>query len=359
MKDVLLIYRSGIAIDEFKFSFDKYKKDNITVIVENKVTRNLMVYFYPKVRFITLNEFFKGKLDNMKFDYIVGNPPYQYPKEVATNKKLYIDITLKMLSLVKKDGIIDFVVPKAILYQRNKEIKKALQKKMFYVDFSTDLDFNVGQTIINFKLKEKCDNDITVIRKDKSTIIVQDLNEVADIDEILIIKILNKVDCKINYKAKLQIYQTNKLVPQNSIHTEKSITHNVPIMCSRKKYKDSIGYTDKMYYKEKRLVIPFGRGWEDGCRITDIQTDSFFFSSRGIKNDKQLRNMKKYLESKLISYCVVNYSTKIKIDGYYNFLTKIPDIDLDRSYTDEELYKEFNITDEEQKEIERWYKEWI
>ena len=49
----------------------------------------------------------------MKFNHIIGNPPYQYPKDFteSKNKKLYIDIIKKILPF--SDNI-SFVTPSDI-----------------------------------------------------------------------------------------------------------------------------------------------------------------------------------------------------------------------------------------------------
>jgi hypothetical protein len=72
----------------------------------------------------------------------------------------------------------------------------------------------------------------------------------------------------------------------------------------------------------------------------------------------ELTNLSKYLCSKLISYAVVNYSLFIHKKPHYSFLSRLPEIDFSKPYTDKELYKEFNLTKEEIQEVEDWYKTW-
>jgi len=67
--------------------------------------------------------------------------------------------------------------------------------------------------------------------------------------------------------------------------------------------------------------------------------------------------MKRYIESKLISYCIINFNI-IKPSSSYNFLSRLSEIDFSKPYTNNELYKEFNITEDEINDIEEWYSNW-
>ncbi len=67
--------------------------------------------------------------------------------------------------------------------------------------------------------------------------------------------------------------------------------------------------------------------------------------------------MKVYVESKLITYCVLNFNTRIKNQGSNDFFWKVSEIDFSKSWTDEELYQEFGLTEEEINEVETWCKE--
>ena len=70
--NALIIYRSGIAYDEFNETYNRFKdKYNIYAIVENEMVMNYMIFLYKNITFYTKEDLLKDKI-NMKFDYI-GN----------------------------------------------------------------------------------------------------------------------------------------------------------------------------------------------------------------------------------------------------------------------------------------------
>jgi len=74
----------------------------------------------------------------MRFDYVVGNPPYE-DIQGGANKKLWKDITRKVQGLATKQII--FVTPMA-------QLQYLLYKHTFYIDYLADDYFDVGTRII-------------------------------------------------------------------------------------------------------------------------------------------------------------------------------------------------------------------
>jgi len=361
--EVLLIYRSGIAKEEFRSSFNKYSKDNITTIVEHNVVRNLMKYFYPEVKFITKEELFKGEIDHMKFDYIVGNPPYQYPKGAETSRKLYIDITAKVIPLLKKTGVLSFITPMAILNNGSKNtVYNLIKDNIYEVDMDIDKQFNVGQRIILWNMRTfPREGKIKLLRDDEITYKESISKICLEKDEILI-EILDKVNYKKNNRAHLKINDTSneKGMLGSELSLEKDDEYNIEVISSSQRNRIKYAKDVSKQTKEIRIIIPMQGGYRNGCEISDkpYSNGLMINSSRSVYSLDELENMKKYLESHLISFCVENYNIVFP-KASYAFLFLLPEINFNISYTDEELYKEFNITEDEQEEIENWYSEWI
>ena len=95
----------------------------------------------------------------MKHDYIIGNPPFSYPKGISVNKKLYVDISHKMFSLLKESGELHFITPQAIISsgQQNKCFK-ILKEGLIEVNYDADDAFNIGQKVISWIYKNDKNN---------------------------------------------------------------------------------------------------------------------------------------------------------------------------------------------------------
>jgi len=336
-------------------------KNNDYLVVSDLFSIDIWVWLLKhrkintKINIITISELLKGELDSMKFDYIVGNPPYQYPKGSKDNSaKLYIDITKKVLRLLKHNGKLNFITPQAIIIEsRLNNLPGIIDTHLKSIDFDADNRFNIGQKVCSwFYDCSYNEHKIQIISNNKK-IFVDSIYKAASSDNILLKSITNKVSYKRNNRNKLKIIQTADKDYVKKEHISKECnTHKYEILSS-KKYKM---YTDKEHFfkNPKSLIIPFIGNIKNNIIISEICTDKEFFITKVIYSDEELENMKKYIESKLIMYCIVNYK-RLKPSMGNIFLRELSEIDFSKSYTNQELYKEFNLTNEEINEVQNWY----
>jgi len=108
-----------------------------------------------KINIVTVHNLLKGELDNMKFDYIVGNPPYQdgskkSDKGRQAQNKIYPAICKKVIALLRPTGIINFITPTSVTRLNKKFSLLTLPINVLEVDFSINSKFNVGVTVCSW-----------------------------------------------------------------------------------------------------------------------------------------------------------------------------------------------------------------
>lgn len=285
----------------------------------------------------------------MKFDVIVGNPPYQHP----TNQrwKMWVDFIEKSATIVADGGYISMVTPISWLTGKGKELTRAksilTSLDLLNIECSVNEYFNVGESIGTFVVKNQ----------DFSNNLVLDGNLIHNIDNIE--KTIGQVitDKMYSYPKKIGATCTSFLSDKKP--------HLNSLKCSLKKTKEfkiPVAHTGSctLYYKEDpkfnkfkgpKVIINMSGTYHDGYSDKYIfATDSFipgratygiFFND--IEEAKLATNI---LKSKLYRF-IVNFN---KTGGYnhaaFNDLPAIND-EMLKLKTDSEIYKYFNLTQEE------------
>ena len=163
---------------------------------------------------------------------------------------------------------------------------------------------------------------------------------------------MKKVSVKYNNKKRFKLTQTNNINSGVSADDITSDENDIEIISSNKNSK----YTkiNKSYY---RMLVPYAGQWGN-IIIGDVMCDYGWYSTPKNETDN-LSNKKTYMESKLITYLTITWSIDYSPKQTYDFLRELPKIDFNKTWTDEELYKEFNLTEEEINEVETWYSNWV
>ncbi len=96
---------------------------------------------------------------NMKFDVILGNPPYENSKHKAKKDSLWKKFILKSDGLLNKNGILTFVIPAS--FTSPTKLFNGLKNRLSYIDLTPKKYFKgVGSTfcyiILNKDIQKKC-----------------------------------------------------------------------------------------------------------------------------------------------------------------------------------------------------------
>jgi len=124
------------------------------------------VIINKKLNIVLLDELLSGRLDNMRFDYIIGNPPYQDGSRDDGQNKIYNQICSKCINLLSYDGILSFITPTAVT--RPSKRFSLMGYTIKEIDFSINASFNVGQVVCSWIIDKRYPGDIKVIHLDNS-----------------------------------------------------------------------------------------------------------------------------------------------------------------------------------------------
>jgi len=313
----------------------------------------------------------KGFKNMPKFDVVLGNPPYQSPGK-ENKKKLwpqFIDIAFN--ELVAVGGCISFITPKVWLTNGQWE-KHFLthQIVMLNIDQCKRYFADVHSTFSYFIVKNQpaiCGFD--VVTDDGLRTYTTAPRSGLD---LMYTGIIKKLICHHDYFQMITSsgYNTSgfssKKKTLSRVKTDQH-THFVVHKISHAK-EETTGFwsseLDQTTYGVPRVIVGLWLSdwkYERMVVSTELLTCEQFrhFPTATIEEAEVLRLV---LSSKLYTYLLYNLvdgnSTKSKAAGSITnrAVSYFPKIDLSRSWTDEELYKYFNLTLDEIKLIEETIK---
>jgi hypothetical protein len=149
----------------------------------------------------------------MRFDDVIGNPPYAHPNNPAKNNKLWHKFVDQALKLVKPGGSIKLVTPSSIIGETGfgKKMLKLFSTSynMVSIDYTADKYFSVGVDICRWHvINEPYKGETKVV--DKDGISYHDLTKGMPLtgDKLIEHSILNKIATSNHSRIPLKIGQS-------------------------------------------------------------------------------------------------------------------------------------------------------
>jgi hypothetical protein len=344
MKDILLIYRGKVIDTEIKPKLEEFKYDRVILVVEDEITKNvvnLILGNRTNLTLMTSNNFLDDNniiLKFMKFDVIVGNPPYQNTESESDAGKLYIDITKKSLSLLKPNGIINFLTPDTIVRDgRNKFSIK--QTGLKYVDYTANDFFKEGVTIINWEIDKNYTNtDIKITNADGSIDIRNISESLVDKKDIVGVNLFERLKLE---KSKLFIIDQSA---KNILTTFVDGLYKVYLNVNKNK----IGYTNvkPKLYGRKKLVISMSSSYKKELVYESFDDFGELHVMIDITDytEYQINNIKNFLFNPIcIQIC--NKYKKLYKKGFNSMVYVFPKIDVNKEYSTDDVKSLFNLSD--------------
>jgi hypothetical protein len=267
-------------------------------------------------------------VSGMKFDAVIGNPPYD-KNSGAKNTKLWAKFSTKALEL--SCGYVAFITPNNAV--SNKGINgELLRKQINDSGFGFMHVKNHGNTVFKGVGVETCH---WIVCKGSQNlvdpvVVKYDLS-VNDLQESIINKVIN------SSFPKLPIKHENYTISKNDLSQT-----GTAIYFSGDKQK----YTQKPVTSSGvlKLVIPFSASYHKMFVTSDAT--GMLNANLPIASTSEADVLMSYLKSKLFKFVAQKYK---KTSGFTPLVrsSMIPDIRRDKIYTDDEVYQTFGITEEE------------
>lgn len=288
---------------------------------------------------------------NMKFDVVCGNPPYQAELKTLQNR-LWMQFVDKAFELVSSTGHIALITPS------NWAVTPDLYQRWFLahtplainVDECSKYFPGVGITFSYYVITPApYDNslvDVSTANHHSQTLLPRPLFGIDPRSSTIYSKVFTgshlrllsyKLNTHYSYRKGGKISETQTDVFAYRVMSSPET--------SKKPAQWLWGRVQDPKQSVPRVICALYPGWWKNMLVSeDLQTTDNFVHFP-VDTLEQAYNLRSVLTSKLMLYVVLTLNSTRGIKAHS--LVNLPAVDLTRSWTDEELYKHFNLTQEE------------
>jgi len=314
---------------------------------------------------VITHDFIEWESD-MKFDVILGNPPYQNPGK-SKGQKLWYKFIFKSFDLLEEGGHLAMVTPTSwirggVNHGKQGVLKDIFGKKQLLIANFKDITKKYFPKIgveIGWWVMEKKDiykKTKFILQDNDKNIDLKDIEVMSPIADSRAISILNKfIDDRLQKENIIYYnFKNQDLSIESSEPSEdKKVKHWVH-GCTQKgnDHYTYLGerFNDKLNFPKILFVIGT-RFWQPHVDEDNVGVIAQGFAIP-IKEDWTKENILSVYESKL--WKLVFFNFQIQQNGFMKnaIVRKTPAMDLSKEWTDKDIYQYFNLTVEEIQYIE-------
>jgi hypothetical protein len=292
---------------------------------------------------------------NMKFDVVIGNPPYQ--RSTSKTHKLWVEFLKKSILLSK--NYVAFVTPSLLFTGNSKRIKDLREQvisKITYCDFDVNKFFNVSEDICFYILKPHGENNLDVEVKMKNGVIEKQSVSQGTLyhskDGEIVKNIIKKIEEKDLPKWEL----ISDISNTDGYNTVKNLLNQGTISeVMNDEYPYEFVHSGNQRYFTRNPSI-FGNGLKVVLNFSSTYENMFVTNGvlgkqvEGImvENMEDANKIIRILTSKIFKF----YIKKEKSGGFNSGIFKLPKLDINKIWSDENLYNLFDLTEQEINYIE-------
>jgi len=320
---------------------------------------------------LVISDFLSHDWKDMKFDVIVGNPPYQ--SNTATTKKLWPLFVQNSMQLCKAGGYLGMITPAAWISRPDGKANALVTKTVFvpnylkWVDTTASKYFEIGESVTGWLCaKEPSDGRLTeVITSNGNTYINYDGSQIAlSKDQELAYSIMRVIEQHNGPTLRNNVY--NDVITSISIeeHVKRGIMYEknsklrVPVFwtasntdqyfMNQKDVKEGIkvivnvsGYYYSDTEPNKYMLIDQSMNYAVGAGALGITCSTV----------KQATNVVSLLKSKLYQFYINNEKTS----GFNTGIIKLPFLDTKKKWDDKSVYAYFSLSQDQIDFVENNY----
>lgn len=263
---------------------------------------------------------YTNKLEQkMKFDVIIGNPPYQDGSQDGGQNKIYNQISKTALGLLAADGILAFVTPTSVL-KKSKRFSLVGQSGLKIVDFTADDHFNVGIQICWWMIDKSYIGEVNIVHQRGSLTQPNDevIHNYSKIDKDFA-GLYERLKTVTDTPDKRMFKQNNFGPAMTKVYDAE---HPYPLHKLDKGLAKVTFYSSRVPYfvGKDKFTISMTKGFTDNATVVSVDDYDVGYLTTEVTDADEVANIKSFIFSEYF----IKHSERWKsVDGYgYNYALK-------------------------------------